>query len=181
MFTLFILHQAPNAHVYSFEPSPPAFAALSANATLYGKNVFPFNCGISDHNGEATFTFYNNSSVFSSFHADVELDKAAIQTVVENVLVQTGTDEESLDTMTEQFMESRLQKQTFPCQLKTLSTIIDEEDIGPIDLLKIDVEKSELHVLRGIRAEHWPKIRQIVVEVHDTRGPCYTRGSTYSR
>ena len=170
MFTLFVLDQAPDATVYSFEPSPPAFEALSINASLYGKNVVPFNMGLSDTDGEATFTFYNNSSVFSSFHADQALDKAAIQTVVENALVQTAIDQSAVGVFTEELMENRLQKQTFPCQLRKLSTIIDEEGIDTIDLLKVDVEKSELYVLRGIRDEHWAKVRQIVIEVHDTVG-----------
>ena len=170
MFTMFVLHNAPNATIYCFEPSPPAYEALALNASLYGKNVVPFNIGLSDKDGEAQFTFYSNSSVFSSFHADQDLDKAAIQTVVENALVQTELDQHSVDVFTEELMEDRLQKQTFPCELKALSTIIDEENIETIDLLKVDVEKSELHVLRGIRDEHWPRIKQIVIEVHDTIG-----------
>ena len=170
MFTLFVLSHAPEAKIYSFEPSPPAFEALATNAALYGKHVIPYNVGLSDHNGEATFTFYNNSSVFSSFHADQDLDKVAIQTVVENVLIQTQMDQASVDTFSEELMEHRLDKQTFPCQLRTLSAIIEEEEIESIDLLKVDVEKSELHVLRGIKTEHWQRIKQIVIEVHDTQG-----------
>jgi iturin family lipopeptide synthetase A len=50
-------------------------------------------------------------------------------------------------------------------QLRTLSDVIAEEGIERIDLLKINVEKSELDVLRGIRSEDWPRIRQLVVEV----------------
>ena len=171
MFTLFVLSNSPDARIYSFEPSPPAFEALETNTTLYGKNVVPFNIGLSDSDGKATFTFYNNSSVFSSFHADQDLDKAAIQTVVENVLVQSELDQESVDTFSQELMERRLQKQTFSCVIKTLSTVIEEEQIDTIDLLKVDVEKSELQVLKGIKAEHWPKIRQLVIEVHDTVGP----------
>ena len=171
MFTLFVLHQAPDARVFAFEPSPPAFEALSTNASLYGKNVTPFNCGLSDHNGEATFTFYNNSSVFSSFHADHELDKAAIQTVVENVLEKTGVSGTDNEVLTDELMHDRMERQSFPCALRTLSSIIDDEQIEHIDLLKVDVEKSELQVLRGIRDEHWQRIQQVVIEVHDTEGP----------
>jgi hypothetical protein len=45
-----------------------------------------------------------------------------------------------------------------------------EHGIECIDLLKIDVEKSEVDVLAGIREDDWQKIRQIVVEVHDIDG-----------
>ena len=36
--------------------------------------------------------------------------------------------------------------------------------------MKIDVEKSELQVLNNIAEEDWPKIRQIVLEIHDIDG-----------
>ena len=39
-----------------------------------------------------------------------------------------------------------------------------------IDLLKIDVEKGELEVLNGIEDADWPRIHQIVMEVHDLDG-----------
>jgi hypothetical protein len=51
-----------------------------------------------------------------------------------------------------------------------LSEIVDEEGLTRIDLLKIDAERSEKEVLAGIRSEHWPMIRQIVLEVHDEAG-----------
>src|SRR5262249_22255020 len=53
------------------------------------------------------------------------------------------------------------------CQVRPLSQVVQEYGVEQIDLLKIDVEKSEWEVLAGIAAEDWPKIRQIVVEVHD--------------
>jgi hypothetical protein len=61
-------------------------------------------------------------------------------------------------------------KTTFPCPLRTLSEIIDEERVTRIDLLKIDAERSERDVLAGIRNEHWGLIRQVAVEVHDEAG-----------
>ncbi len=45
-----------------------------------------------------------------------------------------------------------------------------EYGVERIDLLKIDVEKSEWDVLSGIQKEDWSKIKQIVVEVHDVEG-----------
>jgi hypothetical protein len=56
------------------------------------------------------------------------------------------------------------------CRFSTISDVMHEHGIECIDLLKIDVEKSESDVLAGIREEDWPKIRQIVVEVHDIDG-----------
>jgi hypothetical protein len=53
------------------------------------------------------------------------------------------------------------------CQLRSLSDVIREEGIDRIDLLKVDVEKSELDLLAGINSEDWPKIQQMVMEVHN--------------
>ena len=39
--------------------------------------------------------------------------------------------------------------------------------VESIDVLKIDVEKAELDVLRGVEDRDWPKIQQIIVDVHD--------------
>ncbi|CAN0151235.1 unnamed protein product, partial [Ectocarpus sp. 13 AM-2016] len=38
--------------------------------------------------------------------------------------------------------------------------------VDKIDLLKIDVEGAELDVLLGIEQQDWPKIKQVVAEVH---------------
>lgn len=53
------------------------------------------------------------------------------------------------------------------CELRTVSEIIREQGVKQIDLLKVDVEKSELDVLLGIAEEDWSKIKQVVIEVHD--------------
>ena len=39
-----------------------------------------------------------------------------------------------------------------------------------MDLLKIDVERAELAALSGIAMSDWPKIQQVVLEVHDLAG-----------
>src|SRR5262249_60403938 len=56
------------------------------------------------------------------------------------------------------------------CPMRTVSEIIREQQVPHIDLLKVDVEKAELDVLEGIEATDWPRIRQVVVEVHDLDG-----------
>ncbi|BDA48598.1 probable 31-O-demethyl-FK506 methyltransferase FkbM [Coccomyxa sp. Obi] len=60
-------------------------------------------------------------------------------------------------------------KKHFCCPLTTVSAIIKTEGLRCVDLLKIDVERAELDVLRGIADEDWHKIRQLVMEVHDDK------------
>ena len=60
-----------------------------------------------------------------------------------------------------------LRPTTVTCQVMTLSQFVNDHGIDRIDLLKIDAEKAELEIFRGIETIDWRKIRQVVVEVHD--------------
>jgi 31-O-methyltransferase len=51
-----------------------------------------------------------------------------------------------------------------------LSDVIAERGIAAIGLLKIDAAQNEQQVLAGIDEADWPRIRQVVVEVHDLDG-----------
>lgn len=53
------------------------------------------------------------------------------------------------------------------CPLRTLSEIIDEHHLERIDLLKIDTESAEFDIVAGLRMEHWPLVRQAVMEIHN--------------
>ena len=52
------------------------------------------------------------------------------------------------------------------CQVTTISDFLQSKSLGSIDLLKIDAERAELDILRGIKPADWPKIRQVVIELH---------------
>jgi FkbM family methyltransferase len=54
--------------------------------------------------------------------------------------------------------------------VRTISQLIAEHDLARVDLLKLDVEGAELAALNGIGPDDWPRIRQLLVEVHDVGG-----------
>ncbi len=60
--------------------------------------------------------------------------------------------------------------QRLRCPVQTLSSVFESEQVARVDLLKVDVEGAEESVLQGIQGEHWPRIRQVVAEVHDANG-----------
>lgn len=168
LFSLFVMSRCKNPAIYACEPSPRVFDLLRANCAAYGdpSRVHVFNCGVSGKKGTGTFTFYQHSSVFSSFHPDAGEDRAAVQAVVRNVLEQElpgAVHEADVQDLT----TARLHSETIECPLTTVSDLIRENGIERIHLLKIDAEKSELAILRGIDEEHWPLIEQLVIEVHD--------------
>ncbi|HLM79960.1 MAG TPA: FkbM family methyltransferase [Terriglobales bacterium] len=175
MFSLFVTSRSKNPKIYAFEPAPAAYELLKANCEVYGSNAQVFNLGVSDRQGKATFTFYENSSVFSSFHSDEAEDREAIQAVVRNMLSAESVAGESTKDYVNDLTAGRLRRSTHECRLTTVSDIIRENHIDRIDLLKIDAEKSELEIIRGVADCDWPKIDQIVVEIHDPTGDAARR------
>jgi hypothetical protein len=55
-------------------------------------------------------------------------------------------------------------------EFTTLSDAIDLYHMPRIDLLKVDVERSEVELLAGIRDDHWPIVRRVMMEIHDRSG-----------
>ena len=162
LFTLSVLQRAPGAKVYAFEPIPPVFESLRINSLLSGGEVHVFNCGLSRAAGSGDFTWFKHNSVISGRYADVKEEQETIKTFMKN---QKGAEvsEETLESLIQERMES----EQFRCRLRTVSEVIAAEKIERIDLLKIDVEKSELEVFEGIEEQDWEKIGQLVIEVHD--------------
>ena len=169
LFSLFVMSRCKDPRIYAFEPAPLVYDLLKVNCDAYGSSARTFNCGVSDKTKTATFTFYEKSSVFSSFHSDQSQDRAAIETVVRNML--NGEADEYVEELT----ADRLRHSTHDCKLLSVSDIIRENQIERINLLKIDAEKSEVDILRGIDERDWPKIDQIVMEIHDRTGETVKR------
>jgi FkbM family methyltransferase len=170
LFTLFIHQQYRDAQIYAFEPAPPVFEILHFNTMKYGVAAKLFNCGLSDAHRTAPFTFYPNSSGMSSVYGNLEEESEVLRAIMNNQLRQGEAGMEQLLEHAEDLLGERFKSQTFHCTLRTFSEIIDEHNVGCIDLLKIDVQKSELDVMRGIDDADWKKIRQVVLEVHDLDG-----------
>ncbi|WP_019031057.1 FkbM family methyltransferase [Salinispora arenicola] len=162
MSTLFFHLERPDVTVHAFEPAPTPHAALIANFAGFGVKGTATRCALSDHSGTGIICYYPDSSVMSGFHAD----PAAESALMRNFLTRSGLDPEDVEDM----VSGRHDFQSIECPMRTLSEMIIERGVTSIDLLKVDVEKSELEVLRGLADEDWPKIRQVVAEVHNIDG-----------
>lgn len=169
LFALFVARACRNPRIYAFEPIPPVFRILQTNMILYGLDARLFDCGLSDETRTDVFTYYPHLSLVSGRYANVTDEQEVIKSFLLNQ-PQTETERPLSDSLLDELLSERLKSEHFTCQLKTISEVIRREGIEVVDLLKIDVEKSEVDVLLGIAAEDWPKIRQIVVEVHDFEG-----------
>lgn len=167
MFSLFILHRFPEVQVYAFEPAPPLFELLRTNTESFGARVRLFPFALADRPGTASLTYYPNTTGMSSFHPDVREERAALAAILENRRRAGVPGIEELLNQAEDFFAERLRSETFECPLRTLSDVLREEGVDRIDLLKVDVEKSEAQVLAGITELDWYRIEQIAAEVHD--------------
>jgi FkbM family methyltransferase len=172
LFTMFVKENFKNIKVHAFEPSPTIFRLLKANVEKYGESVIIHPCGVAAKPGEATFTFYPQYSIMSGLHAGGEQDKKTLRSGIKSRLEEQKMDpadiqDRSLDRMVKIALG---QKVEHVCQLRAVSEVMDEAKVTALGLLKIDAEGSELDILAGIRPEHWPRIRQIVMEIHDPEG-----------
>ena len=167
LFTLFVHTYFEDVETFSFEPAPPLFEILKTNTSFQVAKANLFNCGLSDVEKTSEFTFYPNSSGMSSFYADVNEEKDALRSIMANQMEKGMAGMEQLMKYADDLLEERLTKETYECRLTTLSSVLRARNVKRIDLLKIDVQKSELDILQGIDEGDWERIRQIVIEVHD--------------
>jgi amino acid adenylation domain-containing protein/FkbM family methyltransferase len=166
LFTLFVSQRVPGARIFAFEPIPAVFEVLRLNAEIHGADVQVFDCGLAAEEGIDEFTYYPNASVLSGRFAD----EGEEQQVVRSFLLGAGGGQGLSRDEVDELLRLRLAGQRVRCRLRTVSDVLRENGVQRIDLLKIDVEKSELEVLQGIAEEDWPKIEQIALEVHDSGG-----------
>ena len=166
LFTLFAHAECGRARIYAFEPLPPNFERLRSNVALNRVDAVVFPCGLADRPGRADFTFYPRLAALSGRFpsGDTQLIRSIVASFLREARARDAglaVDAHDLDAV-----ETYLESEVYGCELRTLSDVIDEHSVERIDLLKIDAEKSELDILRGLRDEHWPRVRQMVLEVH---------------
>ena len=164
LFTVFVSRLTQDLRVIAFEPNPAAFECLKANADAWGARVTCLPFGLSCADGLAELTFFQGLSLLSGFYADAATERDVVRHYVFNQQADLRDDDQSAADIGA-LIDDRLRATTVSAQLRTLSGVIAEEGIERIDLLKINVEKSELDVLLGLDADDWRKIRQLVIEV----------------
>jgi FkbM family methyltransferase len=185
MFLRFAALQTPAARYIGIEPIPSIFAALEANGGRFTQlDQTLLNMGLAECEGEATFDFFPNQPCCSTMHREQSADdlqraraftlEMAGKTIPSPIAWTLRRAPRVVRHAVADWIISRYgQAEKVTCPLATLSQIIDRFDVPRIDLLKIDAERAELGILRGIEERHWPLISQTVIEVHWSHGPEY--------
>jgi amino acid adenylation domain-containing protein/FkbM family methyltransferase len=165
-FSVLVGRECPGATVYAFEPIPDLFETLRLNTTLHSVSARLFDHGLAARSGVDTFTYYPDVSVMSGRFAQDDVDRAVVEAYLRNEPAAAGLGEADM----RELVTTRMRGERLTCRLRTLSDVIDEQAVDRVDLLKIDAEKSELEILQGVAPRHWPRIHQVVAEVHDVDG-----------
>lgn len=186
IFSLFAYLQCDQqANIYAFEPIPNIFKVLQYNlALLDEKSVKAIPYGLSSTSREEVFTYYPNSPAMSTSYPknltgeELNKMKSSILDNLENSPPFMRPLLKVPSFLRPLVIQIALRRafigQRILCRLKTLSEVIEKYNIKQINLLKIDVELGELDVLKGINADDWIKVQQIVLEVHDVNNRVQT-------
>lgn len=173
LFCLRLRDLCPASRLYAFEPMPSAYQALQGNAAKMGGHVETFRMALGAAPGEVVFDHYPGITALST------ADSAAGKTLAEGlrgllfgkggsaemraIIDRTGAHERLEDTA---FIDRLFRTEPVTAAVDTLDNIVARCDIDAIDLLKIDTEGQERAVMDGIGPALWPRIRQLLVEVH---------------
>jgi FkbM family methyltransferase len=172
MFDLFVAARCPSALVFAFEPVPDVFDRLRDN--LAHRDVLGRLCefGLSERDEEIQFNFYPDLSIMScrAEYAAFDNERELLKLYVEHGRESGPPGRERHLASVEELLTRDFDRVTRACQLRRTSDVVDELGVTTIDLLKIDTQRAELDVLRGIADRHWPMISQVSMEVHDEAG-----------
>jgi len=173
LFSIWLHQQYPGVRIYAFEPIPDVYQVLASNFASLGIGGKAMDCALADKPATVQFTYYPNNSVMSGRYARPAEDSLVTSAFMNNknpAFAEAAKKDPKWMRHTEMLLASLFEEKTALCNVRTVSDIIREEKLSRIDLLKVDVEKSEHEVLAGIAASDWPKIHQLVLEVHDISG-----------
>ncbi|WP_431911914.1 FkbM family methyltransferase [Micromonospora carbonacea] len=154
---------APGARIIAVEPVPQLCRAVELNARLHDIDVAVIPSAVGDARGRTVITYYPKNTAMSGLLAD-QADREVLKAYLSGH--EDAASAAGLDAMVAELLVG----EPVECSVQTLGQALQGHSVDRIDLLKIDVEKAEWQVLRGIDDALWQRIDQVVMEVHDIDG-----------
>ncbi|KAE9578090.1 Methyltransferase sdnD [Colletotrichum fructicola] len=154
LFSIYMKKKYPTAKIIAFEPAPESFATLHRNFELNAiSGVEAHQCGLGPTASAEKLTFY------PTFPGNSTLRPETKKSTYEAIAERFG----------QEFVDTNFGNPHFvDIKIERLSRFLD--GVERIDLLKVDVEGSELGVLQGVDDEHWKLIRNVVLETTESSG-----------
>ena len=173
LFSLYLRDHCPQARIVAFEPMPAVFAALERNLAAMTPPGLAVPAGLGAKAGWAEFDYFPGVAALSTQNREVGRTlSAGLRRLlggrqagdgVKDILDKTGATRVAAD---EAFLDDLFRPETVRARIDTLSAQMAALGVETVDLLKIDTEGAEREVLAGLDESDWPKIRQLLVEVH---------------
>lgn len=152
----------PDLTIIAVEPAPDVFMCLERNVQAHLNAAMAIRVAMSSEQGSHDFMYYPNAPGNSGLYANREKDDEVTRIYLRN----KGVDDSSTDNM----IKSLHDGVPITVPTTTVSHLMQEYNLERIALIKIDVERAELDVLRGIGNRDWESIGAIAAEVHDEEG-----------
>jgi FkbM family methyltransferase len=174
LFALYLVRAFDTPRIFAYEPMPAAHAALAANITDLVPNARAFAFALGAAPGHLEFDYFPGLSALSTAHHDVGAKLAAglkqllaggrASDEVRDIIERTGAADRIEQEGT--FLKDLFRSERVRSPVDTVSRQIAALGLDRVDLLKVDTEGAEFDVLAGVEAADWPRIRQLMVEVH---------------
>jgi FkbM family methyltransferase len=153
LFLLKLKRAVPDAEVIAFEPMPDLAQAVRANVTHHGLT------GVTLH--EVALGAERQKDVPFTYYPMLPSSSTRFPENQERLKEVMGR------TFPTRVVERMYRGRDLARDVARLSDYLGDR---PVDLLKVDTSGSELEVLNGIDAAHWPLVREVVLDVQDQNG-----------
>lgn len=161
-FALWVGSRAPDARIVAVEPNPDVLPYLRTNLDLYGLHAEVVPMAVTDEVGTAELMSFPQLTYLSGLGERHDAAVALVRSHYDSV-GESMTGDERHTFLND--MGDRLHGTRHVVRTTDLTSLFDRLDLPRIDLLKVNVEGSELRVMRSLDREHWSRVAQVCVEV----------------
>ncbi|MFX0048592.1 MAG: FkbM family methyltransferase, partial [Candidatus Hermodarchaeota archaeon] len=173
LFSRYIATQAKNLQIFTFEPVSVIFDVLEENVKNLPVKIKNYNVGLAEREEITEIHYYPKVSADSAiveFDWDLKVNQFLQnykQFVVDFIPGAKFVPKFMRKSVIKRGLKCMYKSELLPCKLRTISDIIQENNVEIINLMKIDAENYEFQVLAGIEQQDWDKIQQLSMEVHE--------------
>ncbi|HEX8745082.1 MAG TPA: FkbM family methyltransferase [Thermoleophilaceae bacterium] len=165
MFTLYAGRRWPGARLIAVEPIPEICRALEENCAAVGATAV--EVAIGSRVTEKQLLFFPKMTLMSCEQDRLRGARSELARYLRNT--HQGLADDGEDAVNE-LVDYVLSGSPRHVKVTTISDLMRRFELSHVDLVKIDVEGSELEALNGVADADWQRIGAIVSEVDEAEG-----------